>query len=177
MGVWARQRSVLVAGLTWGCIVLAPATSRAQFREWAPEARGFGIFMGYNWGEPRGVEWGFEAVMSRPFQPQPRCSDEARAGFGPVLRVTMVGGSRLALTGAFHLGGESERSVLAFDGELGGTLAFGKDGLRAGIHSGALVESVVFNFYGRQDWLMSSYSMGGGFRYLPTFGPLDQCAG
>lgn len=153
--------------------MLTAAPAGAQSRE----SRGFGFFMGYNWGEPRGFEWGFEAIVTRTFEPQPYCGNQARAGFGPVLRVTMVGGSRLALTGALHLGGESERSVLAFDGELGGTLAYGKGGLGAGLHSGALIESVVFNFYGRQDWLMSSYSMGGGFRYLPTFGKLEQCSG
>lgn len=173
MGVRASKRGGLLGFIAAVCALLGSAPADAE----PLGARGFGIFLGYNWGEPKGVEWGFETLATYHFQQQSRCSSEPRAGLGPVLRVTMVGSSQLALTGALHLGAESERSVLAFDGELGGTLASGAEGLRAGLHTGALIESLVFGVYARQDWLMRSYSMGGGFRYQPTFGELGYCSG
>lgn len=141
------------------------------------DVRSFGVFMGYSWGGEQGFEWGFESVATHHFKEVGKCNgSEPRAGFGPVLRIAMVGASRLALTAAMHGGGESTRSVLAFDGELGGTLAFGKKGLQGGVHTGLSFETMVFNAYARQAWLMSSYSMGGGIRYAPTFGELGYCA-
>jgi len=139
------------------------------------DVRGFGVFMGYAWGKDNGFEWGFESIGTHHFEHVSSCSSEARAGFGPVLRVAMMGAERVAVTAALHGGGESTRSVLAFDGELGGTLSFGKNGLQAGVHSGLLFETIVFNLYARQSWLMSSYSMGGGIRYAPTFGEPGSC--
>jgi hypothetical protein len=40
-----------------------------------------------------------------------------------------------------------------------------------------MFETLVFNMYARQQWLMSSYSMGGGIRYEPTYGTITSCAG
>jgi hypothetical protein len=140
------------------------------------DVRAFGVFFGYAWGKEPGVEWGFETIATHYFEDVGRCGSQQRAGYGPVLRLTMIGKSRLELTGALHAGGESTRSVLAFDGEVGGTLAFGKAGLQGSLHTGASFETLVFNMYARQRWLMSSYSMGGGVRYLPTFGELGICS-
>jgi hypothetical protein len=173
MGVWERRRlRTRLAGLASLLPLLSTGAARAE----PLDVRGFGVFMGYSWGAEQGFEWGFESISTHHFEPMPKCSSKPRAGFGPVLRVAMAGASRLAFTAGMHLGGESTRSVLAFDGELGGTLAFGKKGLQGGVHTGLLFETLVFNAYARQAWLMSAYSMGAGIRYAPTFGEPGNCA-
>jgi len=155
---------------------LLPLLSSGVARADPIDVRAFGVFLGYAWGNEPGFEWGFESIATHYFEDTASCSSKQRAGFGPVLRLTMIGNSRLELTGALHAGGESTRSVLAFDGEVGGTLAFGKAGLQGSLHTGASFETLVFNMYARQRWAMSSYSMGGGVRYLPTFGELGMCS-
>jgi hypothetical protein len=156
---------------------LLPLLSSGYARADPIDVRAFGVFLGYAWGKEPGFEWGFETITTHFFEEVGRCGSKRRSGFGPVLRLTMVGNSRLLMTAALHAGGESTRSVLAFDGELGGTLAFGKAGLQGAVHTGGSFETLVFNLYARQQWLTSSYSMGGGIRYLPTFGELGLCSG
>lgn len=171
MGARERLRSRLV-----GLAALLPLLQAGGARADPLDVRSFGVFMGYAWGKESGFEWGFETTATHHFKHLPACSSESRAGFGPVLRVAMLGTRRVAFTAALHGGGESTRNVLAFDGELGGTLALGERGLQGGVHTALLFETLVFNMYGRQSWLMSSYSMGGGIRYAPTFGELGRCS-
>lgn len=172
MGVRERRRlRKRLAGLA----ALLPLLTAGAANADPLDVRGFGVFMGYAWGKENGFEWGFESIGTHHFERLPSCSSVARSGIGPVLRVAMIGSSRLAVTAALHGGGESSRSVLAFDGELGATLAFGERGLQGGIHTGLMFETIVFNAYAHQTWLMSTYSMGGGIRYLPTFGDVGQC--
>jgi hypothetical protein len=171
MGARDRQRLRLL-----GLAALLPLLETGVARADPLDVRGFGVFMGYAWGKEAGFEWGFESIGTHHFTQVPACSSEPRSGFGPVLRVAMVGVTRLAVTAALHAGAESTRSVLDFDGELGGTLAFGQRGLQGGVHTGLMFETLVFNTYAHQSWLMSSYSMGGGIRYLPTFGEPGSCA-
>ena len=142
------------------------------------DVRAFGVFLGYSWGKELGVEWGFESISTHYFDaPTSRCNDARRAGWGPLLRVAMTGTSRLSLTAGLHAGGESTRNVLAFDGELGATMAIGERGLQGSLHTAAMFETLVFNMYARQQWMMSSYSMGGGIRYEPTYGTITSCGG
>ena len=42
-------------------------------------------------------------------------------------------------------------------------------------HTGITLESLIFNVYFRQEWLTPSFSVGGGARYLPTFGAPGFC--
>lgn len=172
MGIRERQG---VRRLLGALALLLPLLQTRAARADVFDVRSFGVFLGYSWGKQAGFEWGFESIATAHFAHVPACSKDPRAGFGPVLRVSMVDASRLALTAGLHVGGESTRSVLTFDGELGGTLAYGSRGLQGAVHTGALFETLVFNTYARQEWLMSTYSMGGGFRYLPTFGELGYC--
>jgi len=173
MGVRERQRlRIRLMGLALSLPLLHGGVARAD----PLDVRGFGVFLGYAWGKEAGFEWGFESIGTHHFKDVGSCSSEARSGFGPVLRVAMVGTKRLAFTGALHGGGESSRSVLSFDGELGGTLAFGARGLQGGIHTALMFETLVFNMYAREEWLMSSHSMGGGIRYSPTFGDPGSCS-
>jgi hypothetical protein len=164
-----RGRLVALSGLVpW--LVSLPA--RAELPEWGPfDVVGAGVFVGYTFGAARGLEWGVEGFATRHFREVGGCGDnDARAGFGPLLRFSALNTSRLLVTGAGHVGGEVARSFAAADLELGGSLALSRGGAAGSLHSGVTLESLLFNVYARQEWLLGSYSVGGGARFSPTFG-------
>lgn len=164
-----RRRLAALAGLV-GWWVSLPA--QAEPRDFGPfDVIGAGVFVGFTFGEQRGVDWGVEAFATRHFRQFASCGDNGeRSGFGPLLRLSALNVSRLAFTGAGHIGGEVSRSYFAADVELGATLAVTSEGSLGSVHSGVTLESVIFNMYARQDWLLDSYAIGGGARFIPTFG-------
>lgn len=164
-----RRRILALSGLVpW--LISLPA--RAEPRELGPfDVVGAGVFVGYTFGDERGIDWGIEAFATRHFRKFAECGDNAeRSGFGPLLRFSALNLSRFAVTGAGHTGGELSRSFVAADLELGGTLALTGDGSLGSVHSGLTLESIMFNVYARQEWLLDSYAIGGGARFVPTFG-------
>lgn len=140
---------------------------------------GAGAFLGYAFGENGGFEWGVEGFATRHLEEHADCGDHSpRHGFGPLLRASMVRLSRLELTLAGHAGGElpNMRSYFAIDGELGASLFLQKgQAPRVAPHTGVVLESVIFHLYSRQEWLTPGLSVGGGARYLPTFGTPGFC--
>lgn len=170
-----RRRIVALAGLVPGLVSL---TARAQPRDYGPfDVVGAGVFVGYTFGDQRGVDWGLEGFATRHFRKFRECDDNGeRSGFGPLLRFSALNVSRFAVTGAGHVGGEAARSFVAADLELGGTLALTRDGSLGGLHTGITLESIMFNIYARQEWLLDSYSFGGGARFIPTFGLPGFCS-
>jgi hypothetical protein len=139
---------------------------------------GGGIFLGYSFGEHGGFQWGLEAFGTRYLEKHSFCESKARHGFGPLARLSFVKVSRLELTLALHGGGElpQTRSFFDLDGELGASLFIESDQeVQAALHTGVLFESLIFNTYLRQEWLTPSLSVGGGVRYLPTFGEPGFC--
>jgi hypothetical protein len=170
-----RRRLLALSGLVpW--LVSLPA--RAEPRDFGPfDVVGAGVFVGYTFGDKRGIDWGVEGFATRHFRKFAACdNDEVRSGFGPLLRFSALDVSRFAFTGAGHVGGEAIRSFIAADVELGGTLALTRDGSLGGVHTGVTLESIIFNVYARQEWLLRSYSFGGGARFIPTFGLPGFCA-
>lgn len=164
-----RRRILALSGLVpW--LVALPA--RAEPRDFGPfDVVGAGVFVGYTFGDERGVDWGVEAFTTRHFRKFAACGDnDGRAGFGPLLRFSALNVSRFSVTAAGHAGGEAARSFIAADLELGGSLALTRDGSLGSLHSGVTLESIMFNVYARQEWLLDSYSIGGGARFMPTFG-------
>jgi hypothetical protein len=164
-----RRRILVLSGLLpW--LVSSPAL--AEPRDFGPfDVVGVGTFVGYAFGEKGGVDWGIEGFATRHFRQFASCGDNGpRSGFGPLLRLSALNVSRLSFTGAGHIGGEVSRSFVAGDLELGGTFAFSNDGSLGSLHSGLLLESILFNVYARQDWLLNSYAIGAGARFIPTFG-------
>lgn len=149
----------------------------AEPRDFGPfDVVGLGVFVGYTFGEERGVDWGVEGFATRHFRKFAECGDNgARSGFGPLLRFSALNVSRFSVTGAGHAGGEAARSFIAADLELGGSLALTRDGALGSVHSGVTLESIMFNLYARQEWLLESYSIGGGARFIPTFGLPGSC--
>jgi hypothetical protein len=169
-----RRRILALAGVL-PFLVSAPA--EAQSRDFGPfDVVGAGVFVGYTFGAERGLDWGVEGFATRHFEQDPGCfGREARAGYGPLLRLSMLDVSRVSLTGAGHVGGEFSRNSLAGDLELGATLALNRSGSRGAVHTGVMLESLLFNVYARQEWLLKSASFGAGARYLPTFGSPAVC--
>ncbi len=173
-GKWRGSLTFLF--VTAGALLLArPAAAQdRQLSGLGFDNIGGGIFIGYAFGREHGLEWGVEAFATRYFKDPPSCggNDFQRAGFGPLLRFTMLNVSRPALTAALHAGGEAIRSWLAVDAEVGGTLAYPHDQLVGAVDTGLTVESLYFNVFARQQWLMSpgAGSVGGGVRVQPTYG-------
>lgn len=164
-----RRRILALSGLVpW--LVSLPA--RAEPRDFGPfDVVGAGVFVGYTFGDKRGIDWGVEGFATRYFRKFAECGDNGeRAGFGPLLRFSALNVARFSVTGAGHVGGEAARSFIAGDLELGGTLAVTRDASFGSVHTGVTLESIMFNVYARQEWLLDSYSAGGGARFVPTFG-------
>jgi hypothetical protein len=167
-----RCRLLLLSGLV---PLLSAAPAFAQ--ELGPfDAVGAGVFVGYTFGDERGLDWGIEGFGTRYFRSVPDCGDSsARSGFGPLVRFSALNVSRFSSTLAGHAGGELRRSYLAADLELGGSLSLTRDGAAGSLHTGVTLESLIFNVYARQEWLRDAYSIGGGARFFPTFGTPGFC--
>ncbi|HYQ04508.1 MAG TPA: hypothetical protein VER96_37805 [Polyangiaceae bacterium] len=171
----AKWCASILAGLS---PLLCAATAAAQENWSIPgfDTVGGGIFVGYAFGAERGLDWGIEGFATHFTHDVGFCSQESRAGLGPLLRLSVLNVSRLAVTGALHGGGEAERSLMALDAELGGTIVYQNGGARGAIHTGLLAESLFWNLYSHQEWLLPSYSLGVGMRVQPTFGDVGFCA-
>lgn len=176
MGAEACRGLRVVFGLaaTLGALFWPSAARAEPF-----QSGGIGAFLGYSVGERGGFEWGIEGFATRYLEHHSECNDSsARHGFGPVLRLSAVKLSRLELTLAAHIAGETakSRSFFAINGELGASLFVEKEHTRVAPHSGVMLESLIFNVYFRQEWLEPSYSVGAGARFLPTLGTPGFCA-
>jgi hypothetical protein len=148
---------------------------------------GAGVFLGYAFGEGGGFEWGIEGFATRYLEEHRECESSAkeRHGIGPILRLSAVKLSRLELMLGAHGGGDlpEMRTYGAVDGELGASLFFERNQpFRIAPHTGVTAESLIFNLYFRQAWLVEQESVapklsfGGGARFLPTFGTPGFCA-
>jgi hypothetical protein len=160
-----------------GLVTLAASTPVGARAE-PFQSVGGGVFLGYAIGERGGLEWGVEGFATRHLEHHAACGERLpRHGVGPLLRLSAVRLSRLELTLAGHGGGElpGTRSFFDIDGELGASLFLEREHTRVAPHTGVTFESLIFNVYFRQEWLEPSYSVGGGARYLPTFGQLGFC--
>ena len=162
---------------------LVSLPARAEPEDFGPfDVVGVGVFVGYTFGEQRGVDWGVEAFATVHFTSEAERQSSAfagdyseRSGFGPLLRFSALDVSRFAFTGAAHVGSELACSAIAVDVELGGTLALASDGSFSSVHTGVTLESILFNVYARQEWSLKSYSVGAGARFMPTFGLPKSC--
>ena len=99
-----RLRILALSGLVpW--LVSLPA--RAEPRDFGPfDVVGAGVFVGYTFGDQKGIDWGVEAFTTRHFRKFASCGDNGnRAGFGPLLRFSALNVSRFAVTAAGHVGG------------------------------------------------------------------------
>jgi hypothetical protein len=149
-------------------------TEGAEAQDWDDWTGGAGLFFGYTFGEPRGFNWGVEAFSTRLFTGTEVCSSDARSGVGPLVQFAATGLGAPRLTIAGHGGGELIRLEAAFSAELGGTYRFGRySGF--GVHVGAVPEVAIFNAYVRGQALLGEVALGGGARFLPTYGALRQC--
>jgi hypothetical protein len=177
MGVSERGGRALSLAVLAGLLPLMQATpaSAEPF-----QTAGGGLFLGYAFGERGGIEWGLEGFATHYLEKHSACDDSSsRHGFGPLLRLASVRTSRLELTLAGHGGGElpKMRSYFAIDGEIGASLFLEKGQKpRVAPHTGVTFESIIFNLYFRQEWLEPSASVGGGARFIPTFGMPGFCA-
>lgn len=183
MGAWqGRTVRGLLALLLVGPAPLtsaSPAAAQSAWQDWQVgpfDNVGVGLFLGYAFGDERGLEWGAETFGTVYFKDRPSCSTKPRSGLGPMLRLSILRGfSRAALTGALHVGGEVARPMVAFDAELGGTLAFQRGDVLGAFHTGQTFQTSYLHFYGHQEWFLPSYSLGGGVRAQPLFGFPASC--
>lgn len=164
-------RSLSASALLAALFASNPAAAQDYF-----QFLGGGGFVGYAFGGERSaVVWGAEVFATHEFDRQ-FCSSGPRTVWGPLARLSLHNLARPALTLAAHAGKEQTRG-LGLVGEAGITLGWVSD-LDAPDwtpHTGVLAEAQLFNVFARQEWLLETYSFGGGVRLLPTFGELGMC--
>jgi hypothetical protein len=161
-------------------VSLLPAPSFAQDDPFihGRVSLGLGLFFGYQFeSEPTrsGLEWGFEAYATQRYGDVGTCGNNTRAGFGPIVQLGIKGVEDPRLTLALRAGTELERSVAALTGELGMSYRFGHDP-GAALHLGIVAESMVFMAGLRHQLYRNETWVGGGLRYLPTFGEQGFCS-
>lgn len=135
---------------------------------------GGGVFVGYAFGARQAVEWGLEAFFTHRIEGVGGCRSDARAGVGPLLQLGVYGLDEPRLTLAAHGGGEFSRGGPSLTGELGLSYRFGpRPGF--GIHVGVVPELFLLNVALRYEALRNEAWVGGGVRWLPTYGPPSSC--
>lgn len=173
---WSRRVRRIRRSLVRGVVAVSAASGTAfpaVVRAY-DESFGAGLFVGYTFGPRHGVEWGLEAFATHRFVGT-GCSSEPRTGAGPLLQIGLIGLRDPRVTLAAHGGGELARATAALTGELGVTYRFGdKPGFA--IHTGIVPETLVLNAAFRYQWLLEDAWVGGGIRFLPTYGDLTSCA-
>lgn len=138
---------------------------------------GLGIFFGYQFAsEPTrsGFEWGFEAYATQRYGDVRSCGNDTRAGFGPIVQLGIKGVEDPRLTLALRAGTELARSLAALTGEVGMSYRFGHDP-GASLHLGIVPESIIFTAGLRHQLFRNETWVGGGLRYLPSFGEGGFC--
>ncbi|MET0389673.1 MAG: hypothetical protein ABW321_27115 [Polyangiales bacterium] len=134
---------------------------------------GFGAFVGYQFGARSGIEWGFEGFMTRTLNGG-GCSSAPRTGLGPLVQVAWLGMWEPRISLALQGGGELKRNGPALSGELGLSYRFGSE-QPLGLHLGVVPQLLFANLAVRYQAVRNEAWVGGGVRYLPTFGDLSQC--
>jgi hypothetical protein len=87
------------------------------------------MFEAWGMGDPGGIRQRIVGLAGL-------CDNRNRLGFGPLLRLLGLNVSRLALTGAGHVGGEVSLSFLPADFELGATFGRNERGSVGSFHRG-----------------------------------------
>ena len=140
---------------------------------------GLGLFFGYQSADQAsgrsGFEWGFEAYATERYGDVGTCSGGARSGFGPIVQLGIKGVEDPRLTVAVRAGAELDRAALAFTGELGASYRFGRDP-GPSLHLGVMPELWFFSTGLRHQLFRNETWVGGGLRYLPTFGEQGFCS-
>jgi hypothetical protein len=139
---------------------------------------GAGIFFGYQASSRpgrSGFEWGLEAFATHRFGTLGDCENHPRAGIGPLIQLGIKGVQDPRLTLALQGGGEFSRGVGAISAEIGASYRFGRDP-GPSLHLGIVPEFILANAalryqLGRDEWFV-----GGGLRFLPTYGQPGFCS-
>jgi hypothetical protein len=98
------------------------------------------------------------------------CRTTPRKAFGPLLRLTLYGASAPSFTLTGYAGSELLEPGLAAIGELGLTVGKqprGNGGWGLSPHTGFGVEWYMLNSSSQQEWLLDTYPVAGGVRFLP----------
>lgn len=139
---------------------------------------GGGAFIGFDLADGS-LTWGAEALATREFGEHGFCSSEPRTVAGPITRFALHGLSSPEFQFAAFGGTELERVGPGLLGELGLTLAF-SNGFEEDAwltpHTAVAVEASIFHAFLRQEWLIRSFPVGLGARFMPAFGEPGMCA-
>src|SRR5262245_51323363 len=133
---------------------------------------GAGVYVSFTFGKQLGVGYGLEGHFMGILQGAGECPSEARAGLGGIFQIGGINRSTLRMVGAVQGGGEligpHSMGVL---GELGLAAHVVAKERGVGLHTGVTLDLPFFtNFFARQEWFLDEYSVGNGWRVLPTFG-------
>lgn len=138
---------------------------------------GVGVFFGYQLASlpgRSGFEWGLEGYVTQRYGDVGECTSGERWGFGPIVQIGIKGVEDPRLTLAMRAGGEFTRGGPALTGELGASYRFGSDP-GPSLHVGLMPELALFVVGVRHQLFRNETWVGGGLRYLPSFGEQGIC--
>jgi hypothetical protein len=151
-----------------------PTEAMAQ-DHWAAGA-GLRLYFALEDSGGRGFGWSVSAFRTQLLEGENHtCSSQSRSAIGPVVSFGAIGARapRISLSG--FLGQESERSGLAFGGELGLTYRMGEQ-QGIGIHTALVPSATIFHVALQREWLLGETGIGGGVWYELPYGEPGMCA-
>ncbi|MEJ7735217.1 MAG: hypothetical protein WKG00_39285, partial [Polyangiaceae bacterium] len=172
------RRLARLAALGAACAAWTPGDAAAE-----GIGAAVGPYVSFVLGEKLGIGYGVETVvLIAPDAPSCRPGLGRGWGIGPALQLGGINASTFQLVAALAAGGvlpEDGRpnyDGLGIIGEAGVALHVSKGGARAGVHTGVSFQSPYFAYgFARAEWLLDSYSLGGGARFPHIFNKPTTC--
>jgi hypothetical protein len=140
---------------------------------------GIGPYVSFVFGEEVGIGYGLDATaLFAPDAPECQGGLGRGWGIGPTFQFGGINGSTFQLVAALAAGGAvPDNDGLGIVGEAGVALHASRRGSQWGLHTGINFQSPYFAYgFARAEWLLDSYSVGGGARFPHIFNSETSCS-
>jgi hypothetical protein len=170
----AIRRLARLAAIGAACAAWTPADAAAN-----EFGIGVGPYVSLVFGEEVGIGYGLDAtLLIAPDAPECNAGLGRGWGIGPTFQLGGINASAFQLVAALAAGGAvPDNDGLGIVGEAGVALLTSKGASRWGLHTGVSFQSPYFAYgFARAEWLLDSYSLGGGARFPALFNMDATCS-
>jgi hypothetical protein len=173
LGPTAIHRVARLAAVAAACAAWTPGDAVAE-----EVGAAAGPYVSFVFGDEIGIGYGLDAVvLVAPDAPDCRSGLGRGWGIGPALQLGGINASWFQVVAALAVGGAvPDDDGLGIIGEAGFAAHLAKGERWAGVHTGVSFQSPYFAYgFARAEWLLDSYSVGGGARGPQIFNLETTC--